>query len=76
MGVSVSYPPKSCIHNYYHGVSVLWGNLNIKVVMCQTEGLAKCPIVYYIHKNSGMLNSKHTFKKAYEMATETMCAYP
>ena len=49
VGVSVAYLPKACIHQYYYGVRMFWKNLKIKVVMCKTEGLVKCPIVYLIN---------------------------
>ena len=49
VGVSVAYLPKAWINNYYHGVSVFWKNLRIKVVIQKTEGLVKWSIDYLIN---------------------------
>ena len=42
--MSVAYLLRSCINNYYHGMSVITKNLKIRVVMRKTEGLVKWPI--------------------------------
>ena len=47
--MSVVYLLKSCIYYYYHGVSVIWKILKIKVLMRKTEGLMKWPIIYFRH---------------------------
>ena len=73
---NVAYLPKVCIHNYYHGVIVIFKNSSISSKMLKTEDLGGKKIrIYETYKNKLMPHWRRIYAKSYEMPKGKMCAY-